>query len=415
VGRSGLAGSSKMLETLSPVRPGPQTLMKKLVLIFIAVVGLSAFAADQIVEEIVARVNSQIITRSEFAHSKDQLKEDVKQQDAANADKLYGEREKDVLRDLIDQQLLIEKGKDLGITGDTELIKRLDQMRKDMKLDTMEELEKAATSQGISYEDFKQNMRNQIITQKVIGEEVGSHLSITKDEQQKFYDEHKSEMEQPESIRLSEILVAPRKVVSEKPPAKPDQTGAAETAVADGEAAKNQESTKQADEAAALAAAETKANDLLKQIHDGASFEDVAKKNSDGPSAAQGGDVGVFKRGTLAKAIEDKTFGMKSGEVTDVIRTKEGYIILKVVSHQVAGIPPLKDVEPKIQDALYYQKLQPALREYLTKLREEAYIDVKPGYIDSGASPNQTKPVETTTAKASDTKKLKKKKKLGII
>jgi len=123
----------------------------------------------------------------------------------------------------------------------------------------------------------------------------------------------------------------------------------------------------------------------------------------------------VFKRGTLAKAIEDKTFGMKSGEVTDVIRTKEGYIILKVVSHQVAGIPPLKDVEPKIQDALYYQKLQPALREYLTKLREEAYIDVKPGYIDSGASPNQTKPVETTTAKASDTKKLKKKKKLGII
>jgi peptidyl-prolyl cis-trans isomerase SurA len=311
--------------------------------------------------------------------------------------------------------LLIEKGKDLGITGDTELIKRLDQMRKDMKLDTMEELEKAATSQGISYEDFKQNMRNQIITQKVIGEEVGSHLSITKDEQQKFYDEHKSEMEQPESIRLSEILVAPRKVVSEKPPAKPDQPGAAETAVADGEAAKNQESTKQADEAAALNAAETKANDLLKQIHDGASFEDVAKKNSDGPSAAQGGDVGVFKRGTLAKAIEDKTFGMKSGEVTDVIRTKEGYIILKVVSHQVAGIPPLKDVEPKIQDALYYQKLQPALREYLTKLREEAYIDVKPGYIDSGASPNQTKPVETTTAKASDTKKLKKKKKLGII
>ena len=61
----------------------------------------------------------------------------------------------------------------------------------------MEDLEKAATAQGISYEDFKQNMRNQIITQKVIGEEVGSHLSITKDEQQKFYDEHKNEMEQP--------------------------------------------------------------------------------------------------------------------------------------------------------------------------------------------------------------------------
>jgi len=146
-----------------------------------------------------------------FNRSKDQLRDDVKQQDPNNADKLFSEREKDVLRDLIDQQLLLERGKDLGISGDTDLIKRLDQMRKDMKLETMEDLEKAATAQGISYEDFKQNMRNQIITQKVIGEEVGSHLNITTEEQQKFYDEHKSELEQPESIRLSEILIAPEK------------------------------------------------------------------------------------------------------------------------------------------------------------------------------------------------------------
>src|ERR1700675_3398550 len=166
--------------------------MKKLFFVLVGgITCLPVVCAGQVVEEIIARVNSQIITRTEFLRSKDQLKDDVKQQDAANADKLYGEREKDVLRDLIDQQLLIEKGKDLGITGDTDLIKRLDQMRKDMKLDTMEELEKAATAQGISYEDFKQNMRSQIITQKVIGEEVGSHLNITTDEQQKFYDQHK--------------------------------------------------------------------------------------------------------------------------------------------------------------------------------------------------------------------------------
>jgi len=394
--------------------------MKKLVLLLIATACFPAFCAGQVVEEIIARVNSQIITRSEFQRSKDLLKDDVKQQAPADADKVYAEREKDVLRDLIDQQLLIEKGKDLGITGDTDLIKRLDQMRKDMKLDTMEELEKAATAQGISYEDFKQNMRNQLITQKVIGEEVGSHLSIPKDEEAKFYEEHKSEMEQPESIKLSEILVAPHKAAIEKPAEKPALMGAADASTAPGDAAKTQEispeAAKQAEEAASLATAEAKANDLLKQIRAGASFEDIAKKNSDGPSASQGGDLGAFKRGTLAKELEDKTFAMKSGEVTDVIRTKQGYVILKVTSHQMAGIPPLKEVEPRIQDALYYQKLQPALRAYLTKLREEAYIDIKTGYIDSGASPNQTKPIETTTAKASDTKNLKKKKKkvLGV-
>ncbi len=396
-------------------------LMKKLSLILIGMACLPVFSAGQVIEEIIARVNSQIITRSEFARSKDQLKDDVKQQDAANADKLYAEREKDVLRDLIDQQLLLEKGKDLGITGDTDLIKRLDQMRKDMKLETMEELEKAATSQGISYEDFKQNMRNQIITQKVIGEEVGSHLSINKDEEQKFYDEHKSELEQPESIKLSEILVAPHKVAAAKPaPDKPVQADAADASATAAETPAKQDpadeaANRQAEEAAALTAAEAKANDLLKQIRAGASFEDVAKKNSDGPSAAQGGDLGAFKRGALAKELEDKTFAMKAGDVTDVIRTKQGYVILKLTSHQMAGVPPLKEVEPRIQDALYYQQLQPALRAYLTKLREEAYIDIKTGYVDSGASPNQTKPVETTTAKATDAKKLKKKKKLGIL
>jgi peptidyl-prolyl cis-trans isomerase SurA len=391
--------------------------MRKLVLIIIAAAFLPALAAGQVVEEIITRVNGQIITRSEFLRSKDQLKEDVKQQDAANADKLYAEREKDILRDLIDQQLLLEKGKDLSINGDTDLIKRLDQMRKDMKLDTMEELEKAATAQGISYEDFKQNMRNQIITQKVIGEEVGSHLSITKEEQKQFYDEHKSELEQPESIRLSEILVAPQKPAAEagaKPAqnATPDATGTA----AGNPQNQDTEAAKQAAEAASLAAAEVKADDLLKQIRAGASFEDVAKKNSDGPSAAQGGDLGAFKRGSLAKELEDKTFAMKTGEVTDVIRTKQGYVILKVTNHQAEGVPPLKEVEPRIQDALYYQKLQPALRAYLTKLREEAYIDYKAGYVDSGASPNQTKPIETTTAKASEAKNLKRKKKkvLGI-
>jgi peptidyl-prolyl cis-trans isomerase SurA len=396
--------------------------MKRLLPVLIAMAFLPALAAGQVVEEIIARVNSQIITRSEFLRSKDQLKDDVKQQDAANADKLYAEREKDVLRDLIDQQLLLEKGKDLGITGDTDLIKRLDQMRKDMKLETMEELEKAATAQGISYEDFKQNMRNQIITQKVIGEEVGSHLSISKDDEQKFYDEHKSEMEQPESIKLSEILVAPQKVTPDKSgAAKPAESPAADPSATSTDAAKNPDAVddaarKQAEESAALAAAEAKANDLLKQIRAGASFEDIAKKNSDGPSAAQGGDLGVFKRGALAKELEDKTFAMKSGEVTDVSRVKQGYIILKVTGHQVAGIPPLKDVEPRIQDALYYQQLQPALRTYLTKLREDAYIDIKTGYIDSGASANETKPVEVATAKATDAKKLKKKRKklLGV-
>ena len=382
--------------------------MKRLSLTVIALACMPGMAASQVVEEIIARVNNQIITRSEFERSKDQLRDEVKQQDPTNADKAYAEREKDVLRDLVDQQLLLDKAKDLNIVGDTDLIKQLDQMRKEMKLDSMEALEKEAEKQGVSWEDFKQTQRNRIVTQKVIGQEVGGHLSLTTEEEQKFYDQHKNEMEHAEFIRLSEILITPKPAT---PAADPNPTNSGSSGQAPLDAA-----AKQAADAAALSAAETKAKDILKQLRDGGNFEEVAKKNSDGPSAADGGALGTFERGKLAKELEDRTFAMKTGEITDVIRVKQGYAILRVDDHQMAGIPPMKDVLPRIQDALYYQKLQPALRAYLTKLREEAYIKIAPGYLDTGKSANQTEPIETAAAKESDAKKLnKKKKKLGIL
>jgi peptidyl-prolyl cis-trans isomerase SurA len=352
--------------------------------------------ADTVVEEIIARVNNEIFTRSEYVRSRDQLKQEVQQQEPSDADRAFADKQKDVLRDLIDQQLLLQKGKDLGITGDTELVKKLDEMRKQMNLETMEDLEKAAQAQGASYEEFKQNLRNQIITQRVIGQEVGSKLAMNKDDVAKFYNAHKAEMERPEAVRLSEILVAP------KPPVKP--------AGLDGKP----EPPTEAENEAALATAHAKAQDVLEQLHKGAAFADLAKKNSDGPSAKDGGDLSVFNRGTLAKELEDKVFALKAGETTDVIRTKQGYVILQVTEHQAAGIPTLKEAEPRIQDALYMQKLQPALRAYLTTLREQAFIDVKPGYIDSGASAKQTKPIETTTKEVAS-KNLKKKKKLGVF
>lgn len=368
--------------------------MKRVVLagVLLSFAATVAVAADTVVAEIIARVNNSIITNSEFQRTKDQTLNEIRQHlQGTEAEQRAAEAEKNVLRDLIDQQLLLQKASDLGITGDTELIKRLDEIRKQMNLPDMEALEKAAQQQGISFEDFKQNTRNDIITREVIRREVGGHISITSDEIKKFYDEHKAEMDQPEQVRLSEILVS-----TEVKGAKEGET--------------MQASPEQ------VAAAEKKANDIYQQLKTGAKFEDVARKQSDGPTAADGGDLQYFKRGTLAKELEDKVFAMKKDEITEPIHTKQGFVILKVVEHTQAGIPPLKVVEPRIQEAIYMQKMNPMLREYLTKLREEAFIDIKPGYVDSGASPNQTKPVFTnasTDAKAKDLKK--RKKKLGIF
>ena len=357
--------------------------MKKILLPSLVLLALSAplFAGDDtVVEEIIARVNNQIITRADLRRESEQVLDQLKQQDAATADQKFVQRQKDVLRDLIDQQLLVDKGQDLGITADTEVIKRLDDMRKQMNLPDMESLEKAAQAQGISFEDFKQNMKNQIITQHVISQEVGSHVQITKEEEQKFYNAHKSEMERPEQVRLSEILIP---VDAEKDPN--------------------------------ATAAQQKANDIVAQLKAGKKFEDLAKAESTGPTKDNGGDLGYFKRGVLAKELEDKVFPLKAGESTEPIRTKQGFVVIKVAEHQDAGVPPISQVENRIQEAVYMDKLEPALRTYLTKLREDAFIDIKPGYVDTAASPNETKPVYTTASNEHAKAKLKKKKKYVLF
>src|SRR2546423_573121 len=187
----------------------PVVIMRKLLVLILPLI-LTAIAlplrADTVVEEIIARVNNQIITRSEYQRSKEQTRQEAQQQDPANADKIYAEHEKDVLRGLIDQQLLLERGKDMEITGDTEVIKRLDEMRKQMNLATIDELAEEAQKQGISFEEYKQSLKNQIITQQVIGREVGSRMNLTKEDERKYYEEHKNEMMRPAEIRLSEIL-----------------------------------------------------------------------------------------------------------------------------------------------------------------------------------------------------------------
>jgi peptidyl-prolyl cis-trans isomerase SurA len=283
----------------------------------------------------------------------------------------------------------------MNISADTEVIKRLDEIRKQMHAESMEDVEKAAQAQGVSFEEFKQNLKNSVVTQRVIGEEVGGHISVSQQEMQQFYDQHKSQMERPEQVRLSEILISTQNPAAAKTPS--------------GDAALPQSPSTDM-----VAQAQAKANDVYKQLQAGAKFADLAKKFSNGPTAANGGDLEYFKRGVLSKELEDKVFAMKPGQYTEPVRTNQGFVILEVTEYQPAGIPPLKDIQDQVHQRIYMEKMQPALREYLTKLREDAYIDIKPGYVDTGASPNETKPIYTTTAEQ-NAKKLKKKKKLGIF
>ena len=374
--------------------------LKNMPLLVLAVLACAtALRADNIVDEIIARVGDFVITRSDFEKGKVAQIEELKDRYPNDWQSRLTERQKDVLRELIDQQLLLDKGKELGMTGEVEVTKRLDEIRKQMGLGTMEELAKAAELQGVSYEEFKERTRIGIVTQQVVGREVGGRIHITSEEIQAWYQQHQNDLTVPEHLRLAEIIIATQ---PPRPPAGKDGTLPAPLP----------------EDPAQVAQAEARAKQLLEELRKGANFEELAKKNSNGPTAAQGGDLGSFKRGELARELEEKTFALKAGETTDVIRTKQGFLILKVVEHQKAGVPAVKEIEDKIREAIYSQKLEPALRAYLTRLREEAYIDVRPGYIDTGASPHQSKPIMVAAATSRDeikTSKGKKKKKFGIF
>jgi peptidyl-prolyl cis-trans isomerase SurA len=333
------------------------------------------------VEEIVARVNDQIITRSDYDRAMKELDAEARQHGASMQE--TSEAHKDLLRNLIDQQLWLSKGKELNITGETELIKRLDDIRKQSNLETIEDLEKAAKEQGVSFEDFKASIRNSIITQLVMRDQVSRKVQFTPGEVQRYYEEHKQEYAQPESVHLSEILVS-------APAPAPAIPGGAEP-----------------DNSAQLAAAKAKADDIEARLRAGGDFSQLAKSFSDGPTASEGGDLGAYKHGELNKVFEDRTFALKTGEVTEPIRTKQGFVIMKVVQHVPGGVPAFKDVEEQVEEAFYQSRMEPAMRGYLTQMREEAYIEIKPGFADSGASPKEIKPVYSAYAPPARKKKKK--------
>jgi peptidyl-prolyl cis-trans isomerase SurA len=314
---------------------------------------------ETLVEEIVARVNNQIITLSDYEKAAQGLAEEVKQdcqnctQDQTQAE--VKERQKNLLRDMIDQQLLIERAKDMGIDVETELVKRLDEVRKENNLATMDDLEKAVEKQGIVWEDYKQQMKNGLLTQKVIQQEVGGRMDIGPDEIKRYYDAHNQDFVRKEQVDLSEIFLSTEGKTPEE-----------------------------------IAAIKTKADDLRKRIVNGDDFAELAKRHSEGSTAQEGGELGTYERGQLAEQLADAVFKLDKNGITDVIQTRTGFEILKVNEHYQAGLQPLDKVSDQITNIIYKQKMDPAMRSYLAELREESYVTVKPGFTDAAAVPGAT-------------------------
>ncbi len=331
------------------------------------------------VEEIIARVNNEIITKSELDKARAASEDNARAECASRCTPeqlqvAVEDAQKYALRDLIDQSLLAQRGKDMGVSVEADVVKQLDQIRIQNKLADMDELEKAVTAQGINWDDFKNNIRNRALTQLVIGREVGSHITITAEDSKKYYDEHKAEFVRPEQVSLAAIEI---KTEGKTPAEVADQ--------------------------------KKKADDIEKKLQDGEDFAELAKRRSDGATAQQGGYLGVYKRGELSKELEDTVFQMKKKQITGVIETKQGFLILEVIEHYTEGEQPYDVVQSEIMDKLYSQRMEPAMREYLKTLREQSYVVIKPGYQEMAGGGNSEIEEVSATPEEGKTKKPHKK------
>lgn len=320
-------------------------------------IALAAFAAvlaprpalsnNVLIDRIIARVNEKIITQRQYDEQKEQIRAELAQKySGQELNERCQAAYHDLLRDMIDQDLLVQKAQDLNISVDAELVQREDQIRKQMGLASIQDLQHEVEQQGLIWEDFQNNIRRKLLTQQVIEQEVASRIIVTDADARKYFDHHKQDFTSPAGVELAEVQISNQK------------WGAG---------------TKKRAEAA------------YAMLQGGAKWSDVVQKYSDGPNADSGGDVGFFPQGSLLPAISNGIKGLDPGETSNLLQLQQGYIIVRLLQRRSAGAPQFAEVRQQVENALYQQKMQPALRAYLTTLRKESYIFLAPGFVDSGA------------------------------
>jgi len=322
---------------------------------------IALYGADvTLMEEIICKVNGDIVTRGEMARDRKMLENEMRQQGLSGPrlNEQLNDAGRNILREKIDQLLLVQKAKELDIKVDNELNKQLLDIQRNYKIVDPEKFQEFVHQQtGVPFEDYKAELKNNLLRERVVREEISRKIVFKKEELEAYYNVHKDEFMRQERVFLREIFVST-----------------------------------EGKDAAGVAAADKKAKDLVARARRGERFAEMAQVNSDAPNAAQGGEMPALEKKDLLEDLSKAIWNQTRGYVTDPIKVegaKPGFAIFKVEEHQKAGLAEFEEAQNEVQDKLFRPKMQPALREYMTKLRAVAFLEIKPGYEDTGAAPGK--------------------------
>ena len=291
--------------------------------------------------ETVATVNGVEIDRGTVEQEKNTLMKQLgrqvsPQQMAGMMPRLW----RQALENRINQVILLQEAEKLGIKGDKEAVEeRIGELqnRFSSPADFWSQLAQA----GVTEEELRKGMEEGIIIETLIDRELGEGAEISDEEISDYYENNPQRFESPERVRASHILI------------KTDPSDSAEA---------------KEEKRAQLAG-------LKEEISEGGDFAALAKEHSGCPSSARGGDLGFFERGRMVKPFEEAAFGMKVGEVSDIVETQFGYHLITLTERREAETVSLEDAKERISTFLYNQKKEQAVGDYLVKLRDSASIE----------------------------------------
>jgi len=312
-----------------------------------AIVAILLFAATtswgEIVDRVIAVVNDDVITQYELDSTVELvLKRHEQSIRPEDRERITGEARKALLDRMIDDLLLRQEARRLGITiRDEELNATIQESLSQRNL-SIDRLQEALIKDGTNYEKYREATRSEMIKTRILQREIRPRVTVTNEEIGAFYQEHRDEYEGKLRVRLLMIALP--------------------VPASDGEAEKQLQ--------------RGKAESILKRIQAGEYFEALANENSQGPERS-GGDIGYIEKGSINPIIEEVAFNLKRGEVSGVIETPQGFYIIKALDKRGGGSLSVKATRAEIDERIYSEKMEKKYTEWLAEKRQKSHIEIR--------------------------------------
>jgi peptidyl-prolyl cis-trans isomerase SurA len=330
---------------------------RKLLLPALSLLALAGVAPAEIVERVVAKVNGDIVTLSEFQARQVAAVQAAGITTESAVEKYLRDNNARILQEAVDDLLLVQKATEEGMRLRPEYIKEIvDGIKKENNIASDEDLQQQLRREGMSLDELKRNIERSVLRRQLLSRELEAKIAVSEADVKAEYEAHRADYARPGSLHLQEIVV---------------KTRSGSTALA---------------------------NDLVRRARAGEDFGALARAYSSSSTRSAGGDLGRISRGDLTPDIEKAAFALPVGGVSDPLPTPDGFRILKVVERTEGTQVPFEEVKAEIQKRLSAERTTREYEAYLEGLRKDAIIDIRVREVPLQATVPTAKPLEIPEA-----------------